>query len=98
MRDSMEEYTENIMGIDKYTTQEEIAIYLKQVYNRCLEDLERLEKEIEADSQQVKDIGQVEEDNIKRYKAINTNKKNLLKRIEESRKNLNKVKDMIKKL
>jgi hypothetical protein len=98
MRDNMEEYNESMIGIDKYTTQEEIAIYLKQVYNRCVEDLERLEKEIEADSQQVKDIGQVKEDNIKRYKAINTNKKDLLKRIEESRKNLNKVKDMIKKL
>ncbi|QAA30228.1 hypothetical protein [Clostridium manihotivorum] len=98
MIDDMKECNENLIGIDKYTTQEEIAIYLKQVYNRCLEDLERLEKEIKADYQQFNDIGQVEEDNIKKYKAIKTNKKKLLKRIEESRENLNRVKDMIKKL
>ncbi|GKU27852.1 hypothetical protein [Clostridium folliculivorans] len=79
-------------------SQEYLIAYLSDIYNRCLLDLEKLEKDMEYDSEQLNDIKLLEEKNAKKYKTINSNKKKLLKRIEESKKKLDKVYDMINKI
>ncbi|GFZ34611.1 hypothetical protein CSC2_51370 [Clostridium zeae] len=79
-------------------SQEYLISYLSDIYNRCLLDLEKLEKDIEYDSEELNNIKSLEEKNSKRYKAINSNRRKLLKRIEESKKKLDKVYDMINKI
>lgn len=79
-------------------SQEYLIAYLSDIYNRCLLDLEKLEKDIECDSEELDNIKLLEEKNTKRYNTINSNRKKLLKRIEESKKKLDKVYNMINKI
>ncbi|GFP78517.1 hypothetical protein [Clostridium fungisolvens] len=79
-------------------SQEYLISYLSDIYNRCLLDLEKLEKDIEYDSEQLSDIKLLEERSTKRYKVIDSNRRKLLKRIEESKKKLDKVYGMINKI
>ena len=79
-------------------SQEHLITYLIDIYNRCLLDLEKLEEDIEYDSEQLNNLRLLEERNAKKYNTISANRKKLLKRIEESKKKLDKVYDMINRI
>lgn len=79
-------------------SQEYLISYLSDIYNRCLLDLEKLEQDIQYDSEELNNIKLLEEKNKKKYDTISSNRKKLLRRIEESKKKLDKVYNMINKV